>query len=148
MRILKIGSCSSASGKSEITYHVGYSPEAQIFIRVYANTGNGYFNTDWVAYHVIKDALENGHKPLTSFALYDLYQGKSVNTPAFLTVALKAEGLLIQDPEHPRCYAQADDTIFITEIKALANSELDIEPSIPKKAAKKNTKRSVPNSSN
>ena len=148
MRILKVNACPSASGKSEITYHVGYSEEADICFRVYANTGNGYFNTDWVAYRVIKDALENGHKPLTSFSLYDLYQGKSVNTPAFLTVALKAEGLLIQDPEHPRCYAQADDTIFIAEMKALADSGLNIEPSIPKKAAKRNTKRSVPNTSN
>jgi hypothetical protein len=141
MRILKIGSCASASGKSEITYHIGYSDEAEICFRVYANTGNGYFSTEWITYTAIKKTLEEGHKPLTSFALYSLYAGKSVNTPAFLNVALKNEGLLIQDPEHPRCYAQASDKAFIAEIKSLAEGNVDIKPSIPKQALKKNTSR-------
>ncbi len=141
MRILKVGSCSSASGKSEITYHVGYSTESQIFMRVYANTGNGYFSMEWIAYRAIQESLEASPKPLTSFALYGLYSGKSVNTPAFLTVALKSEGLLVQDPEHPRCYTQVSDTSFIAEMMDLAGKDLDIQPSIPKNAIKKNTAR-------
>jgi len=139
MRILKVGLCSSASGKSEISYHVGYSTEAEIFMRVYANSGNGYFSMEWIAYRAIQEALEASPKPLTSFALYGLYSGKSVNTPAFLTVALKNEGLLVQDPEHPRCYTRVSDTSFIAEMMALAEKDLDIQPSIPKKAMKKNT---------
>ena len=77
MRILKTSTCSSSSGKSQITYHVGISDKKEIFFRVYANSGNGYFSCEWVSLNSIQDALEQGHKPLTSFALQPLYSGKS-----------------------------------------------------------------------
>lgn len=135
LRIVKVGTCTNVSGKHKLTYHIGCDGEEVIHFRVYENSGGGYFSTEWVALPAILKAIEIGPTPTTSFALYPLFNGKSVNTPAFLLAALLSEGLMQIHPDNPRCYATTDANPFMLEIKQLMTSNVNIEvaPKIKKK---------------
>lgn len=58
-RIIKINECPSLSGNSTLTYHIGCDENNAIFFRVVANSGNGFFNKDWIALSDIQTAFEN-----------------------------------------------------------------------------------------
>ena len=57
IRVVKIGSCPTLSGRSELTYHLGRHEDESIYLRVVQNTGNGQFNPDWVALMQIEKLL-------------------------------------------------------------------------------------------
>lgn len=126
-RILKIASCPSTSGKSTLTYHIGCTVSSDIMFRVYANSGGGFFSQEWVSLKDIQKAFEKGPKPITSFALINLFRGKSVNTPAFLLAALKNEGLLKADAEKQRCHECIDPAGFIAEVNKLIASSIALK---------------------
>ena len=127
--ILKAASCPSVSGKSTLSYQIGYGvngvnsngTEPVIQLRVYANTGGGFFNKDWIALSTIQQLFEKrpSNKPITSFVLYPLFQGRSINTPAFLLAVLKQEGFLRPIKDKQRSYERLDPNEFMTEIKSL-----------------------------
>ena len=48
IRTLKTGNCSSRSGKSKLTYLIGSDADSEIHFRIHGNTGNGFFNNDWI----------------------------------------------------------------------------------------------------
>lgn len=127
VRVLKVGSCTNLSGKHTLTYHIGCDEEATIYFRVYENSGSGYYSTEWVPLAAMLNAIENGPTPTTSYALYPLFKGKSVNTPAFLLAALLNEGLMQIHPEQQRCYVSTDSVPFMLEIKQLITSNINIE---------------------
>lgn len=127
LRVLKVGTCTNVSGKHKLTYHIGCDDADVIYFRIYENSGGGYFSTEWVTLDAMLKAIEGGPKPTTSFALYELFKGKSVNTPAFLLAALLNEGLMQIHPDEQRCYLAIDPTPFITEIKQLVASNINIE---------------------
>lgn len=138
IRIVKLGTTTNVSGKYKLTYHVGCNTESEIHFRVYENSGGGYFSTEWVSLKAIQQAIEQGRKPTTSFALYGLFNGKSVNTPAFLLAALLKEGLVQIHEENKRCYAATSPHPFITEINQLIKSNINIQVApIPKKKHKR-----------
>lgn len=118
-RILKIGSCPNLSGKSNLGYHIGYSPDSEVCFRVVSNTGGGYFSSEWVLLKSIRDALDRAPKPITSFSLSGLFHGKSVNTPSFLFAALLSEGLVQRDEENPRSYLVIPPDAFMAAIQQL-----------------------------
>jgi len=141
MRILKIGSCPSVSGKSTLTYHIGCNTESDIHLRVYANTSAGFFSKEWLALDSIHQALTQAGSHFTSFALQPLFKGKSQNNSAFLLAVLLCEGLLETATDKKRCYGKSDPGHFIAEIKALMASEIslkdDDKPAANKKASSK-----------
>lgn len=96
MQILKTASCKSVSGKSTLTYQLGAPLDGTVHIRISKNTGNGFFNPEWIKIEDIQKALAKGHEgdPLTSFLLAPLFKGKSTNSPAFMVAALSQEKLL------------------------------------------------------
>jgi hypothetical protein len=47
MRILRIATCPSLSGRSELTYHVGCNESGAIHFRLWANTAAGMFSNIW-----------------------------------------------------------------------------------------------------
>lgn len=100
LRIVKVGTCTNVSGKHKLTYHIGCDNEEVIHFRIYENSGGGYFSTEWVTLPAILKAIEIGPTPTTSYALYSLFNGKSVNTPAFLLAALLSEGLMQIHPDN------------------------------------------------
>jgi hypothetical protein len=147
IRILKAGSCSSRSGKSTLTYHIGCSAESDIHFRVYTNTGSGYFSREWLALNTILELLAKVGKSFTSFNLQPLFRGKSVNTPAFLLAVLVEEGL-VKPSEKKRCYELAEPSAFMDKIKPLIDSKTslndDDKPVKPLKKKASSDKESSP----
>lgn len=138
LRIVKVGTCTNVSGKHKLTYHIGCNANEVIHFRIYENSGGGYFSTEWISHSAIQKAIEIGPTPTTSFALYPLFNGKSVNTPAFLLAALLSEGLMQIHPDNPRCYATTNPDPFIAEIKQLMASDINIKVEAkPKKKHKR-----------
>lgn len=128
LKILKIGNCSTLSGKGNLGYQVGYNHSSEIFFRITVNSGGGWFSADWVSLKVIISAIGKANKSFTSYALHTLFTGKSVNTPAFLFAALKQEGLVSVDTDNPRCYVTVPPDTFMSEIKTLIASGTDLKP--------------------
>ena len=124
MRVLKIASCSSASGRSKLTYHVGCTPEGEILFRVMGNSRAGFYSKEWVSLHSILQSFDTfgkkfNDKELTSFVLAPIFKGKSTNTPAFLFAALKAEGVIRPSTVTRRCFERGDLGAFTAKVKAL-----------------------------
>lgn len=144
MRILKIATCPTCSAKATLTYHLGCTPNSEIYFRVTNNTGGGFFSAEWVSLSIIQAALANVPQPITSFALTKLFLGKSTNTPAFLLAALVSEGLLKALPDKLRGYEVLDSAVFMTAVSKLISSDVDlkVEPSITKSASPIKPKKS------
>mgnify|MGYP003385807079 CR=1 FL=1 len=146
IRINKEATCPSLSGKSTLTYHIGCNSESDILLRVFANTGGGFFSKEWVSLNTIFQAFDKkaADKPIVSLLLYPLFQGKSLNTPAFLLAVLKQEGLVIPLEDHPKHYERIPSDAFMAEIEKLIQSKVDLKtdeakPVVPaKKSASKN----------
>lgn len=140
IRIIKLGSCPTLSGKGKLEYQIGHEVDGDILFRITANSGGGYFSGGWVPLKIIQAALEKGPKPLTSFALSALYRGKSVNTPSFLFAALKQEGLVATDPEYVRGYVAVSPDAFMFEMAKLIDSGTDLK--VPMKVTGKGVVKS------
>jgi len=113
LRILKVGRCPTVSGKSTLTYHVGCTAESAIQIRLYANSGNGFLNQDWIPWTAIQERLkpQSGESTFTSQVLHALFRGKSLNSPGFLMAVLKAEGVVKPSAVKRRCYEATKDAV-------------------------------------
>ena len=140
IRIVKIASCPSLSGKSTLQYNVGCTPDSTVYFRVSDNSGGGFFSQEWISLGAIQKALAkaNNDKELTSFLLYPLFSGRSQNSPGFLLAAVKAEGLVQASTKKRRCYERADDSVFLAEVQAwMASGE---GPKVETKAGKSGAK--------
>ena len=120
-RILKKAQCSSMSGKTQLDYQIGADAKHAIYIRVTGSSGGGYFSSEWVCLRTALARMEEYAKnfSLTSWSLMPLFNGKSVNTPAFLMAALVNEGLLSRSEENPRVQQLNDSIDFDDQIKRL-----------------------------
>ena len=127
MRILKVATCLTSSGKATLTYHIGCTTDNDIQFRVIANTGGGLFSPEWISLSAIQPAFEQAPFPLTSFPLINLYQGKSTNTPAFLMAVLKNEGLVRNLEGKIRGYEILDSNAFIDEMNALMATDIALK---------------------
>ena len=114
---LKTGNCSSRSGKSKLTYLIGADSASEIHFRINGNTGNGFFNNDWVPLEIILELLTKAGGAFTSYALHPLLKGKSNNTPAFLIASLLEEGIIHRSVSEKRCYELSDVSVFMAKIK-------------------------------
>ncbi len=125
IRILKIATCPTLSGKSELTYHVGCKANSEIQFRIYANTGRGFFSKEWISTVNIQKGFEKSQadEPITSLSMNGIFKGKSVNTQGFLLAVLKAEGL-VSAISGKRGYQRAESGAFAEEIKALMQSSV------------------------
>ena len=134
IRTLKTGNCSSRSGKSKLTYLIGADSASEIHFRINGNTGNGFFNNDWIPLKTILELLGKPGGAFTSFTLHPLLKGKSNNTPAFLIAALLEEGIIHRSLSEKRCYELSDVSVFMTKIKPLMEAKTVIkEDSKPSK---------------
>ena len=124
---IKTGNCSSRSGKSKLTYLIGADSASEIHFRINGNTGNGFFNNDWVPLKTILELLGKSGGAFTSYALHPLLNGKSNNTPAFLIASLLEEGIIHRSVSEKRCYEMSDVSVFMAKIKPLMESKTVIE---------------------
>lgn len=127
MRIIKVASCLTCTGKATLTYHIGSVADNEIHFRVHINTGGGLFSAEWVSLNAIKSALDNATQPITSFTLSKIFKGKSTNTPGFLMAVLMSEGLVRNLEGKIRGYEQIDSAAFMSEVNALITSDVDIK---------------------
>ena len=129
IRILKVATCPSLSGKSTLTYHIGCNEKSKILFRIANNTGGGFFSKEWIALDTILNIFDQqpDNKPIVSLLLYPLFQGKSLNTPAFLLAVLKQEVLVCQLQDHPKHYERLPSDTFMTEIEKLIQSKVDLK---------------------
>jgi hypothetical protein len=126
LRVLKIATCSTNSGRATLAYQVGCSEEHDIYFRVTANTGGGLFSPEWVSLKSMLATLEAASKPLASFPLLNLLKGRSINTPAFLMAAMKSEGIVRSLEGKIRGYEIADNELFMSEMKALIAADVNL----------------------
>jgi len=124
---LKTGNCSSRSGKSKLTYLIGADSASEIHFRINGNTGNGFFNKDWIPLETILELLGKSGGAFTSYALHPLLKGKSNNTPAFLIASLLEEGIIHRSSIEKRCYEMSDVSVFMAKIKPMVESKTVIE---------------------
>jgi hypothetical protein len=150
IRILKLSTCNTLSGRSTLTYQVGCNDESEVYIRVTQNSGNGQFNSDWIPLATI-DKLLTAHpadKPMTSRAMQPVFRSKSANSPAFLFACLLAEGLVKAGAEKDSGYLLGDIEAFKQAMSALIAAGTDLtvaadtpsEPPKAKRPAKANAK--------
>ena len=150
IRILKLSTCSTLSGRSTLTYQVGCNAESEVHIRVTQNSGGGQFNADWTPLAVIEKLLvaHPADKPLTSRVLLPVFRSKSDNSPAFLFSTLKVEGLVKAGAEKDSGYLLGDIEAFKQSTSALIAAGTDLmvatdspsEPPKTKRPAKANAK--------
>jgi hypothetical protein len=126
-RILKVGTCTNLSCKSNLTYHIGCTDDKEIHIRVASNDGGGHFSPEWISFNAIQAAIANWKWALTSTAINPLFQGKSANTPGFLFAVLYAEGVVERDIDNPRIYVVSNLLAFIAEVERLMGTDVDIK---------------------
>ena len=129
IRTLKTGNCPSRSGKSKLTYLIGADADSEIHIRIHGNTGNGFFNNEWIQLENILELLVKSGGAFTSFTLHPLLKGKSNNTPAFLIASLLEEGIIHRSVSEKRCYELSDVSVFMTKIKPLMEAKTESKPS-------------------
>ena len=153
IRILKIASCPSLSGRSTLTFHVGCSrvvtegEALSIQLRVFANSGGGFFSNEWIELSAIRQALDKVHDGIavTAHVLSPLFVGKSANSQAFVFAALKHEGLVSVEKDTKGRYARADASNFLADVETLMASDVDLQVEEKKVAKLDATKHSVPN---
>jgi len=137
IRVLKRDTCKSLSGKSKISYQVGFSSDNNIYFRITENTGGGFFSShEWIPLNAILQTFKKVPKntPLTSVYLFPLFEGKSVNTPSFLMAVLLNENLIETLPKKIRCHRLIDSKSFEEKMKQLTTSET-VSPGVLKKRA-------------
>lgn len=126
-RIIKQGSCPSLSAKSILDYEIGVDEHGSKVIRITSNSNKGYYSQEWVKLETILAKLETAKKPLTSFSLHGIFEGKSANTPGFVFAILYAEGFVERSQDDNRCYDLCDPKPVIESIEALIKSGADFK---------------------
>ena len=129
IRVLKIASCTSLSGKSTLTYELGCTSDSEIQIRIKANSGGGFFSQEWISLKSIEDVLEKtaAGTPLTTTAFLPIFSGRSVNTAGFLLAVLKDVGLVRLLEHKRRCFETVDPALFVGEVNVLIASSVDLK---------------------
>ena len=156
VRILKVDACPSVSGRSVLTYHLGWrqgldlagelTGPGELMLRLFRNTAKGMFCKDWLRWCDV-DALLDSGAGITSGLLQRLYEGRSANSGGFLLAVLKHEGLVRSQPESLRTHERLDDSAFLLGVHALVEAGVDVpEDTLPAclaPASSKKGRRSV-----
>ena len=132
MRVLKINSTPSLSGRSTLTYRVACTADGDIHLGVFANSSSGQFNATPIPLAIIEKLL-NEHpddKPMSSRVLLPVFRSKSSNSPAFLFTALLAEGLVKVGVEKDSGYTIGDIAAFRQAMSALIASDTNLDAAV------------------
>lgn len=131
MRTIKTGYCPSLSGRTTLTYHVGWL-EDKIYFQLFENSSGGLFSKEWVSLERL--GIEAG-KPISATSIQSLFSGKSSNTGGFLLAVLLNEGLIKPIEGKGRQYQGCDPTALKTAMQPLIEAALEIVPKKRKKEA-------------
>jgi hypothetical protein len=139
---IKKSTSKNLQGTATLTYHIGLNDTSALCWKIHANSGNGMFSSEWVAFADIQQTLDMWPKdsPITSMALYPLFNGKSVNTPSFLLATLVKEGILEVVPGKKRHYQLGDAKAFLAEVDKLKAAHSKPSKAKPRAKAKAATR--------
>ncbi len=129
LRILKKEFCSSISGRSTLTYHIGIDSSEIVQLRIFSNTGKGVWSRGWILMSAIQELLAEAseERPLTSASLHMLFAGTSINTSAFLVAVLKNEGLISAVPGRLTSYRRVESNTFDADIQVLIDAGVSLD---------------------
>jgi len=134
VQVLKTATCASTSGRSKLTYQVGWTPDSEMHVRITANTSSGAISKNWVAFRAIREVLASVRAgELTSGHMQQLCAGQSVNNAGFLLAVLMSEGLVRPSTSKRRCYESSDEAAFDAAINAWKSAADDNGEKAPKK---------------
>lgn len=142
LRVVKINTCSSLSGRSQIAYKVGCSADSEVAIRVSQNSSSGAFAADWVPLRVIEQLILDhpADKPMSARVLSPVYAGRSSNSCGFLFACCLAEGLVKPGADKDSGYQIGDIEAFKQAMSALIASDTNLDaaasPEVPKRKRK------------
>lgn len=125
MRILKIATCPSLSGRSELTYHVGCNESGAIHFRLWGNSAAGLYSNAWFSMAEVNNLL-TAPDGITSTCLQPLWDLTSRNNPGFTLALLQGEGLIERSVLNPRTYRTVSPALFLDRINALVASGVDL----------------------
>lgn len=123
-KVIKIASCPTLSGASELSYYIGRDEKDDIAFFIADNSGGGYFNKEWIAYKDVQAALTG--RRVSSVPLRQLFRGKSLNTSGFLLAALIAEGLVTRISGKKTVYQLCPDEPFLAAMNELCTQNTDL----------------------
>ena len=126
MRVLRVATTASLSGRSELTYQISCSNDNAIFFRVTANSAAGMFSNDWISMAAISDALSNAQKIRSATLLQTCYSTRSQNSGGFLLGCLVNEKLIASSEGNERNYQCLDPSAFLEHINALIASNVEL----------------------
>ena len=124
IRVLKIATCKSLSGSSDLTYHLGCDPEHNLHIRLWSNSAGGLHSKHWFSLAGILAKL-TGDKPITSGTLRPVCPG-SRNNGGFILAALQQEGLVKPIPDAPHGMMPVASSAYLAEMAALIQKGVDV----------------------
>jgi hypothetical protein len=138
VKVINSATCLSLSGKSNITYQVGTDPDSNIYLRIYENSGGGFYSREWVPLAEVQKLIDAAPKdrPLSSWSLHQLFRGKSVNTPAFFMAALVHEKWLRILKGKKRGLEVLDEAPFMAKLEKLTAGNASAKKPAAKPAAK------------
>jgi hypothetical protein len=129
IRVAKIATAESLSNLSQLEYHLGYlvGDKSRIYVRLWKNSGNGKFNTDWLALADIEKTLAKvpAEGTFTADAFVPLFQGRSVNSRYFTIACLLHAGLLRRTEDG---YVRNTPAELWQELLALIEAGTDLLP--------------------
>lgn len=125
MRILRIATCPSLSGRSELTYHVACTEAGAIYFRLWGNTAAGMFSNTWFSMVEVSKML-SVPEGITSSALQPLWESTSRNNAGFTLALLQGEKLIERSPDNQRTYRTANPAPFLERINALIASGVEL----------------------
>lgn len=140
LRIIKIATCPSVSGRTTLNYHIGCRKDGDVCFRVWETSGKGVFSKEWVCASDIHKLLAQ-HDSLTAPMLLPVFSvGRSVNSAGFLLAVLKNEGLLTLSADTAHQYVKTDPAEFAKEMKALIKSGVSLDATADSPEIKKTRK--------
>lgn len=124
-RVLRAASCGTLSGRSNLVYQVGCTPDGDVQLRITESSGAGFYSQEWVRFARILELLKPGEAQ-TFYSLQPLFEGRSVNTGGFLMACLKHLGVVKPMESSPRNYELADLQAVVAEVQALIESDISL----------------------
>ena len=126
MRILRVATCPSLSGRSILRYHVGCNEDGAIHFRLWGNTAAGMFSNTWFSMVEVSKSLSMPDG-ITSTALQPLWEATSRNNAGFTLALLQGEGLIEKSMDARGTYKTANPAPFLARVNALIASGVDLE---------------------
>lgn len=111
IRVLKIGSCLSLTGRSTLGYQLGCKGESELYLKLVSNTSSGFFSKEWIPCSMIEQ-LVTGAAELTSTSFKRLFPNKSVNTGGFVMAVVKDLGLIQTNADNSRWHEHIKEMTF------------------------------------